>query len=55
MNSRSPGMTIGAPVGRVGVPEDIAQACEYLTERAGFVTGQNIIVDGGMRVKMIYA
>jgi NAD(P)-dependent dehydrogenase (short-subunit alcohol dehydrogenase family) len=43
------------PVGRVGVPEDIAQACEYLTERAGFMTGQNIIVDGGMRVKMIYA
>jgi len=43
------------PVGRVGVPEDIAQACEYLAERAGFITGQNIIIDGGMRVKMIYA
>jgi NAD(P)-dependent dehydrogenase (short-subunit alcohol dehydrogenase family) len=43
------------PVGRVGVPEDIAQACEYLAEKAGFVTGQTIIIDGGMRVKMIYA
>ncbi len=41
-------------VGRVGIPEDIAQACLYLAE-AGFVTGQNLIVDGGMSVKMIYA
>lgn len=42
------------PVGRVGKPEDIAQACMFLAEHAGFVTGQNIIVDGGMSVKMIY-
>lgn len=41
-------------VGRVGRPEDIAEACLYLAE-AGFVTGQNLIVDGGMSVKMIYA
>jgi NAD(P)-dependent dehydrogenase (short-subunit alcohol dehydrogenase family) len=41
-------------VGRVGIPEDIAAACLYLAE-AGFVTGQNLIVDGGMSVKMIYA
>lgn len=41
-------------VGRVGSPEDIAQACLYLAE-AGFVTGQNLIVDGGMSAKMIYA
>lgn len=40
--------------GRVGTPEDIAEACLYLAE-AGFVTGQNLIVDGGMSVKMIYA
>jgi NAD(P)-dependent dehydrogenase (short-subunit alcohol dehydrogenase family) len=43
------------PAGRVGVPEDIAMACEYLAENAPFMTGQNIIVDGGMSVKMIYA
>jgi len=43
------------PVGRVGVPEDVAKACQYLAEDAGFVTGQNIVVDGGMTVKMIYA
>lgn len=43
------------PVGRVGKPEDIAEACFYLTESAGFMTGQNIIIDGGMSVKMVYA
>jgi NAD(P)-dependent dehydrogenase (short-subunit alcohol dehydrogenase family) len=42
------------PVGRVGKPEDIAEACLFLAEHAGFMTGQNIIVDGGMTVKMIY-
>jgi NAD(P)-dependent dehydrogenase (short-subunit alcohol dehydrogenase family) len=43
------------PVGRVGKPEDIAEACFFLAEHAGFMTGQNIIIDGGMTVKMIYA
>jgi len=43
------------PVGRVGIPDDIAQACQFLTESADFMTGQNIILDGGMSVKMIYA
>jgi NAD(P)-dependent dehydrogenase (short-subunit alcohol dehydrogenase family) len=42
------------PVGRVGRPEDIAEACLFLAESAGFITGQNLIVDGGMTVKMIY-
>jgi NAD(P)-dependent dehydrogenase (short-subunit alcohol dehydrogenase family) len=43
------------PSGRVGKPEDIAKACLYLTdEENGFVTGTNIIVDGGMTRKMIY-
>jgi NAD(P)-dependent dehydrogenase (short-subunit alcohol dehydrogenase family) len=43
------------PVGRVGIPEDIAQACQFLAEGADFMTGQNIVIDGGMTVKMIYA
>lgn len=55
---RVPAKTVGDqeqhPVGRVGKPEDIAQACMFLAEHAGFVTGQNLIVDGGMSVKMIY-
>ncbi|MDF2962706.1 MAG: 3-ketoacyl-ACP reductase [Paenibacillus sp.] len=43
------------PVGRVGKPEDIAAACLYLTgEQAGFITGQNLIIDGGMTINMIY-
>lgn len=42
------------PVGRVGRPEDIAQAVLYLAG-AGFVTGQVLSIDGGMTRKMIYA
>ncbi|SDL99483.1 hypothetical protein SAMN05421823_109230 [Catalinimonas alkaloidigena] len=43
------------PVGRVGWPEDIAAAALYLcSPAAGFVTGQNLVVDGGMTIKMIY-
>ena len=41
--------------GRVGKPEDIARACLYLTDKANdFVTGINLVVDGGMTRKMIY-
>lgn len=43
------------PVGRVGRPEDIAAACLYLCgNNTGFMTGQNLVIDGGMTVKMIY-
>ncbi|MBM3288838.1 MAG: SDR family oxidoreductase, partial [Candidatus Hydrogenedentes bacterium] len=44
------------PAGRAGTPEDIAALCLYLadSDRAGFITGQNFIVDGGMTRKMIY-
>ncbi|WHA42308.1 SDR family oxidoreductase [Agrobacterium larrymoorei] len=41
------------PVGRVGRPEDIADAVLYLS-RAGFMTGQVMVLDGGMTKKMIY-
>ena len=44
------------PVGRVGRCEDIVALCSFLlSDRAGFVTGQNYVVDGGMTRKMIYA
>jgi NAD(P)-dependent dehydrogenase (short-subunit alcohol dehydrogenase family) len=44
------------PVGRVGTVEDIAATVEWLAgEGAGFVTGQQIVVDGGMTRRMIYA
>ena len=43
------------PVGKVGTPEDIAAAALFLcSEEAGFITGQSLIIDGGMTVKMIY-
>jgi NAD(P)-dependent dehydrogenase (short-subunit alcohol dehydrogenase family) len=43
------------PVGRVGQPEDIAAAASYLlSDDAGFMTGAELILDGGMTRKMIY-
>ncbi len=43
------------PVGRVGRPEDIAETALFLcSDRAGFITGENICVDGGMTKLMIY-
>lgn len=42
-------------VGRVGKPADIAETVKFLTsDKAGFITGENICVDGGMTRLMIY-
>lgn len=67
VNSISPGWidTTGAeftgpdafqqPSGRVGKPEDIAELVLFLcSEKAGFITGENICADGGMTKLMIY-
>ena len=67
VNSISPGWieTCGAeydgpdalqqPAGRVGRPEDIAELILFLaSDKAGFITGENICVDGGMTKLMIY-
>lgn len=67
VNSISPGWidTSGAvftgpdaqqhPAGRVGRPEDIADMVLFLcSESAGFITGENICIDGGMTRQMIY-
>ena len=67
VNSISPGWidTIGSDivgpdatqqlVGRVGKPEDIASMVMYLcSDKAGFITGENICIDGGMTRQMIY-
>ena len=67
VNSISPGWidTAGAditgpdaaqqPVGRVGRPGDIAALALFLcSDAAGFITGENICVDGGMTKLMIY-
>ena len=43
------------PAGRVGNPDDIAALALFLaSDRAGFITGENICVDGGMTRLMIY-
>lgn len=43
------------PVGRVGKPSDIAEAVMFLcSDKAGFITGENICIDGGMTKQMIY-
>ena len=43
------------PAGRVGNPKDIANMVMYLcSDKAGFITGENICIDGGMTRQMIY-
>lgn len=43
------------PVGRVGTPMDIASMVLFLaSDKAGFITGENICIDGGMTKHMIY-
>ena len=67
VNSISPGWidTIGyepseedkiqQPVGRIGIPDDIASMVLFLcSDEAGFITGENIVIDGGMTHQMIY-
>lgn len=46
---------IQQPAGRVGNPMDIAHLVLFLcSEKAGFITGENICIDGGMTKQMIY-
>ena len=67
VNSISPGWTDTAyrvytgpdatqqPAGRVGHPMDIAHMVLFLcSDKAGFITGENICIDGGMTRQMIY-
>lgn len=43
------------PAGRVGNPMDIANMVLFLcSEKAGFITGENICIDGGMTKQMVY-
>ena len=43
------------PVGRVGTPMDIANMVLFLCSgKAGFITGENICINGGMTRQMIY-
>jgi len=43
------------PAGRVGNPDDVAALALFLaSDKAGFITGENICIDGGMTKLMIY-
>ena len=43
------------PAGRVGFPLDVVKTAMFLcSQEAGFITGENITVDGGMTKQMIY-
>ncbi len=43
----------GYPLGRLGVPGDIAGAAAFLTsDQAGWVTGQNLVIDGGLFLRV---
>src|SRR6187402_337253 len=44
------------PAGRVGRPQDVAEIVAFLLdgEKSGFITGANVVVDGGLTRKMIY-
>ena len=46
---------IQQPVGRIGTPDDVASMVMFLSsDEAGFITGENIVIDGGMTHQMIY-
>lgn len=46
---------IQQPVGRVGNPKDISNMVLFLcSEKAGFITGEEVYIDGGMTRQMIY-
>ena len=41
-------MTAAIPLGRMGIPEDIAESVGFLvSDRAAWITGSNFIIDGG--------
>ena len=42
------------PLGRVGTPDDVADAVAFLVdnERAGYMTGQELVVDGGALARL---
>lgn len=45
------GLLADTPVGRLGVPEDVANLVAFLSsDDAGFITGQSVLVDGGQTI-----
>ena len=51
--ARARAMVARTPLGRLGVPEDIANACLFLlSDKASFITGIDLVVDGGIMAKL---
>ena len=51
--SRADAMIARTPLGRLGQPEDIAHACLFLlSDKASFITGIDLVVDGGIMAKL---
>ena len=42
------GKQFGVPLGRIGMPEDIAPACVYLASEISWMTDQDIKINGGL-------
>ena len=42
-------MLAAIPMGKLGRPEDVAAVCLFLaSDESSYITGQTIVVDGGM-------
>jgi NAD(P)-dependent dehydrogenase (short-subunit alcohol dehydrogenase family) len=51
--ARADAMKARTPAGRLGTPEDVAAAVSFLlSDRAGFITGVDLPVDGGLLAKL---
>ncbi|MGI4812990.1 MAG: SDR family oxidoreductase [Janthinobacterium lividum] len=52
---RTKALLASIPLGRIGRPDEMAHAIAYLIdERAGFMTGQTLYIDGGLTVGQVY-
>ena len=51
--ARLQSMTAEHPLGRIGTPQDIAEAADYLM-RAEWTTGTSVVVDGGLALGVTY-